>query len=510
MSELILETSFEELQSRFPQDQVSMKLMEFIEPLPEFEGQINEIANGISTGGKLLFLLGRPGTGKSTFIQSLSWRPHLRIQNLTHVDASLLNVEQPLGSLFEKLQKIGTEAILVKDKGPTCVVIDYLENLSDFDDSSIKGFFRKLNGLLRNNPLLIIWPVTQKEDVDDMIGYAREVSGTLFFRSKEVINFSGPPESKFVDIAKRTISVLNDGKELSDFSLTTDALEDVLSQFDKLPAVQRTLREYLELVKESWRHATDYQARIRKYIPKSTEVWFIFSYSQAESVVSQFVRRSHRAEDNWSAIHDKLFEYIHNNNQRSSVWDPKRLQLALYGAIKTRIMFLPTNTLMSCTAAYASNAGLVSFLGTQAIPKAWKDKARAKRSLSRTAVYKQLMGEVPTVGKRKSGPAAVALTQAKPLFENFVDWMVNSGGTDKVANKCVSDALAEVTGFIVKPDSTHPWIPNIIPDLFLDLGHKQICVEFHHTTKEEPGIIADYVLKKLNIYMNQLEFLMKV
>ncbi|MFM5148518.1 hypothetical protein [Aeromonas rivipollensis] len=47
--------------------------------------------------------------------------------------------------------------------------------------------------------------------------------------------------------------------------------------------------------------------------------------------------------------------------------------------------------------------------------------------------------------------------------------------------------------------------PRIIPDIFVELGQKQICIEFHHTNRDEPGVIADYVLKKLNIYMNQLE-----
>ena len=79
MADLILDTSFEELRSRFSSEQVDMKLMEFVQPLPETEGEINEVAASLTNSGKLIFILGRPGTGKSTFIQSLSWRPHLTI-----------------------------------------------------------------------------------------------------------------------------------------------------------------------------------------------------------------------------------------------------------------------------------------------------------------------------------------------------------------------------------------------------------------------------------------------
>lgn len=352
MNELILETSFEELHGRFESD-VASKLIEFVEPLPDIEAQINEVASGLNNSGKLIFLLGRPGIGKSTFIQSLGWRPHLRIASLLQVNATSFTSDQSLTKLFQELEILGSAADRVKDKGPTYVAINYLENLSDFDPDEIKGFFRRLNGLLRNHSLLLIWPVTQPDDVDLMRTYAADVSGTLFYRSKEVLQFKGPREEKFVDIAKRTISVLNGGRELSDFSLTSDDLEEVFSEFQQLPAIQHTLREFLEMIKERWRQTTGYQEQIRSKIPKSTEVWFVFSYPDAESVVSQFVRRSQRVEDNWAAIHDKFFEYIHGNTQRSAIWNAKRLQIALYGALKTRVMFLPTNTMVSCAGAYS-------------------------------------------------------------------------------------------------------------------------------------------------------------
>ena len=75
----------------------------------------------------------------------------------------------------------------------------------------------------------------------------------------------------------------------------------------------------------------------------------------------------------------------------------------------------------------------------------------------------------------------------------------------KEINKCIAKAITDATGIIANNDKIHPWIPRIIPDIFLEIEQKQICIEFHHTNRDEPGVIADYVLKKLNIYMNQLE-----
>lgn len=250
MAELILPTSFEEMRSTFEASKADQKLMEFIEPLAEVETEINEIASGMANAGKVVFILGSPGTGKSTFIQSLSWRPYIKIRSLQEINANECILNGSMRELYNEINKASTEATQKKDAGPTCIVINYLENLESFSDSDIKAFFRDLNGLLRSSPLLIIWPVTAEDDVNQMRDFASTVSTTIFPRGKEVIRFTGPREEKFIDIAKRTIAVLNDGLELSDFSLTDKDLEEVFEEFSKLPQVQKNIREYLEVIKE--------------------------------------------------------------------------------------------------------------------------------------------------------------------------------------------------------------------------------------------------------------------
>lgn len=506
MNNLILPTSFEEIRSMFDSSKADQKLMEFIEPLIDIEADICEIAADISHAGKVVFLLGNPGTGKSTFLQSLSWRPHINVRSLVEIDANEFNSTGNMRALYDEITNVSKAALQEKDLGPTFLILNYLENLAAFDESEIRAFFRDLNGLLRQSPLLIIWPVTYQDDVEQMQRYASTVSSTIFPRKRAVINFNGPSEEKFVDIAKRTIAVLNDGAELSEFSLTSNDLEEVYSEFRTLSKSQRNIREYLELIKERWKAASGWQAKIRTEIPKSNEVWFVFSYADAESVVGQFIRKSQRIEDAWSAIHDKLYEYI-PNSQRSAKWDAKRLQLALYGAIKTRILFLPTNALISTIAAYGSNQSLKALLESQGVPNNWTDKKEAKRSFSNTPLYKQLTGENYPVGKRKGGPAAEALKTAAPIFSAVVQWLT-TGGSDVSINKALSDVISDLTGFHAINNKPHPWISTVVPDIFIELPHKQICIEFHYTNREAPGVIADYVLEKLDVYMDQLESLL--
>ena len=167
-------------------------------------------------------------------------------------------------------------------------------------------------------------------------------------------------------------------------------------------------------------------------------------------------------------------------------------------------MFLPTNTIISCVASYTENTSLIASLEKEKLPESWKKKDMAKRTLKSAPLAKQLIGEAYPVGKRRSGSGATAIEVASPLFAELVKWMTSAGGSDKEINRCLAAALTKCMPFPAVADRPHPWIPNIIPDIFFDTPQKQICIEFHHTNRDEPGVVAGYILKKLDTYMNQL------
>lgn len=509
MKNLILPLTYEDIDNHFVSKERDSKMMEFVSPLVETETEIATIVKSITTAGKLAFILGNPGVGKSTFLHSLTWRSHLNIRNLIDINANdFLN--DGINSLFDEINRVTKNEVKNNDAGLTILIINYLEYVNEYSEDEIKSFFRKINGLLRNNGILILWPVVSQEDVDKMIEYSQHVSGTLYQRDRAIINLSGPKFDDYVDIAKRTIKVLNDGSELSDFGLTHDDLVETFNEFQKLPKIKQNIREYYSRILSKWEVNSDSLGKIKSSIPKPTEVWFIFPFVEAEALVNQFSRKGNRVEDCWTAVSDKFSDYITDNRQRAAKWDSTRLQLALHGAIKTRVMYLPTNLVVTTSLSYSNNQNLKDIINKHNnIPLHWNKKFPTKTSLKLSPIYKQLLNETFPSGKRKGGPVLDALKTAEPIYKDIVKWISSGGGNDTHLNKAFAEALIELGISSVLVEKAHPYISSVYPDIQIDLGHKIVCLEFHYTNQNEPHVIADYCLKKLDVYMTQLQTMIK-
>lgn len=279
--ELFLPDSFEDVKNEL--DNKLERMMEFVVPVQNSEKEIAFIAKSIRNAGKLLLMYGIPGVGKSTFIQSLKWRPHMPIREVIDIDASEFSMQKSkLVQVIEKIKEIiGVGNVSVNQNGVFTIVINYLETIEDETAESKKAFFRDLNGLLRKYPIFVIWPVTEKQDVDDIINYSKAVSGTLFYRGKEVLTFEGPEKEEFPSILKNTISVLNTGYIYSDFQLTESDFTDVL---DKLVMQGEifTLRDYIIEIRQLWFEKTDRIAEIKK-VYQNLQKYGLFSVCQRQN-----------------------------------------------------------------------------------------------------------------------------------------------------------------------------------------------------------------------------------
>lgn len=521
---LILEFTYEDLIRAV--DNKLNRITELIVPVEEFEIQINLILSDIRRSGYLLLFHGVTGSGKSTFLSSLRWRSHIPIKHIENVDASGFNDPQnprnKLGRLYAHLKsrlEALSHQISMRPDVKICIVIDYLENLQNEDENDIRAFFRDLNALLRQNPILIVWPLTTRQDVESTQRSASDYSSTIFHRRLPVMWFTGPPMDTYADIAKKSIALLNEGKNFYDFQLNDQDFGVALEIVKNKPPEQRTIREYLQVIRSTWEDRIDYVSRVRSTVPYPTEVWFVICYPEAEKIVAQFSgRASVSAQDAWNADYSKLSEYA-RDNQRAADWPQQptdRLALALTGVLTTKIMFLPTNALVNCVAAYREEAGVPithdEFVNLD-VPTEWFHKSKARLALLTTPVYLQLMNQLPRKGNRRGGTVARALDVARKPFERINELASgkSEGGSDRPFNRAIAEALKTCfdagSGFTIQAEQRHPYL-RVTPDILVTSPDKRnICLEFHYTVNTQPNRLAAYCLSKLNTYMSQIEAL---
>jgi len=500
-------------------------LIELIAPVKEFESQIVQVIEEIDRSGYLMFVYGVSGAGKSTFLASLEWRKHIPISSIINIDASKCgdprDPRKKLRNLYFELTAIGDEILSRRDNDleyRTCVIVDYLESLKEEDPTDVVSFFRDLNGLLRRIPMLLVWPVTNKDDVTFMYNAASSFSSVMFHRRLPIMEFTGPPIKDYSSIAQKTIAILNDGRTFYDFQLDESDFARALDIIRQKPLEERTIREYLQTVKDIWEEKTNYVEEVKRRIPGETEIWFVVCYPEAERVVAQFSKRlPDSVEENWNVNYSKLAEYVTGQDVAKWPTEPvSRLAMALSGVLKTKIMFMPTNAFVICALSYAEDAGIDLSRGVfekMGVQSHWFVKSRAPLTLEKTPLYRQLIDEIGS--KSRGGMAADALEKARKPFEYFNHMISRKGehtGSDKPFNRAVALALQDTlkkngeSGLKIEPEVVHPWL-NIVPDILITTpSQKYICVEFHYTTNSQPNRLAKYCLSKLDQYMRQIEY----
>ncbi|RCJ20538.1 hypothetical protein A6770_31480 [Nostoc minutum NIES-26] len=519
--ELFIPTTHEEVINSI--GSLGAKMWDFVTPVDIFEEQITLVVKDIRRSGYLLPLRGLSGVGKSTFINSLSWRKHIPIKEVVTIDTTAFgigkSINEKLNQLFEAIYNIVQKKkdiinSFIPLEGSNiiprlCIAIEYLESFGLAPD--VEMFFRDLNGLLRNTPILIIWQIIELKDLDIIKAAGLSFSTILFHKTVPHIDFTGPDLDYYISIAKSTITVFNKGKSCYEFQLTDEDFEILLKSY-KDGINKKTIRNYLLEIQEKYREKVKYVEQVRAIQPRPTEVWFIVCYPEAEDVVSQFVKRSPTSIDEaWDADFRAISEYA-TGNSREARWNPNRLSMALGGSLKTKILYLPTNVLVCSVLAYAQEVGL-KIPDTFDVPKHWFKKANARDRLSTTPLAKQIRGEMPLRGRRKSGKVESSLEQARPIF-CWINERITSDIGDQPFNRALSLSLIELfkdnANLSFSAEVSHPWLSNIRPDILLSVHNsKCICLEIHYTIATAPNKVGAYCLAKLDSYMVQVEQLYK-
>lgn len=223
INQIIVPDRYEVLARKLAWDSIA----QLVERVPSALAEFDKLFAVMQTAGRGTFVVlrGSSGSGKSTFLHTLSvFKENVR------------TVAVPgNASIREALEKIP------EDDKFTVYVLEEREAATSFTDSELETWLHEINGFLRRNTgakSLVVWPCNTDALRDRILPLARSIGGTaLLGLGKGCIQFAGPEKDRFVDIASKTLSLANQSASIADLGLSHDSLSrhvqvsDVIGDF---------------------------------------------------------------------------------------------------------------------------------------------------------------------------------------------------------------------------------------------------------------------------------------
>lgn len=228
--------NFETLRAAVGPDRLSQVLIECPDDLKALKQAVAEV---MSAGqGKLVFLLGRPGQGKTSLIESLA-------VFLADVVGTVLSpppeFELPLADLPAWIHR---ELPLAGEKAKGKLIVVNLDGreIPTVDEVATKAAMGNLNALLRRSQsLLAVWPVNDEQFATTAIGRLTLAGGKSALAATPIHKLKGLPKSDWDKALHLVLAATN--VSLADAAISPEeasglaAPEDTLG--DYLRAVQR-------------------------------------------------------------------------------------------------------------------------------------------------------------------------------------------------------------------------------------------------------------------------------
>ncbi len=192
------------------------------------------VASVQSSGqGKILFLSGRSGLGKSTFIHSLEMYIPDYVSKVIRVP---LPHDLPLAEIpaFISKQPITPQKI-------TVVNFDGRE-APLFDEDEYKTFLGALNSVLRSrSDLLLIWPVNDSNFATKVVGLLSMVGGKSMFASEPIIPLEGLKKQSYMLALEKILQVAN--WKLEDAAIGEDEVNSLIAN-------EQTVGDFLDSLQQ--------------------------------------------------------------------------------------------------------------------------------------------------------------------------------------------------------------------------------------------------------------------
>lgn len=422
--------------------------------------------------GALWVLRGQPGSGKSTFLDTVGLFREGVVTERIGPDADVAE----------------TLAVLGASEHPRVIVLEGREALLDVSVSALEKSMHAINTFVRSpdgRDTLIVWPTNTDGLSDSLVSLGNSLGGSaLLGIDGNAQWFSGPEPTEYTGIGERTVAALNDGASLAALGVTE-------ARADELAVASTSVGDFLSRLR---RELLANGARVQKLMKsEQPHLWvLVIAGNDPEGDVAALTRGGLS-----SADIDRLMGATGANIVETLKREPDTLGI-LSTVLDTRILHMDKLTALAVAREYAGD-GLRAQMKLQNMASGRDTKALDRLSNSDLGLV--LAGAGLGVKRRGSKPGGGTQVAFEGLarIAQANDGLLNKAIGDAVIAAGYADSytLEKVIGTGVK----------FYTDIALQRGTESVRIEVMWRKSTSRAEIANYVLTKLGNYAKAIGLL---
>ncbi|QCR33722.1 hypothetical protein [Lysinibacillus sp. SGAir0095] len=470
MDNLLVPDRFEKLK-----ENAEGKLNTIIVEVSDALDKIDEIYGDMIAADRGAFLIvrGTSGSGKSTFFNTIS----LFKKN---VCVETINNNQSIAKMLMNLSST--------DSDMRIIILEGREALIGQQNSDIEKDLHVINTFLRSDKgekTLIAWLCNTDEMKDILINIADSIGGDALLGINEpFFYFNGPKKENYLDIAKRTVQLLNNGASLSDMGITDEQAKELATNSNTIGHYFSSLRQQLLINTRS----------VKKLVGnEQCKMWVVvLAGNEPENDVAALTRGQSSAAD---------IERLMVSTNANIVTDlkdyPEKIGL-LSNVFDCKILYIPILTATAIARDYADEELIEKM---KEVGLRIKSDNTAEQRFKNSELYNAIIGN-PSGPRRKGNKTG---NNSRTAFEKLARI---ASTNDKILNRSFGNAMKDLGLFsscLLEQDLGNGLTRRT--DILCENSHGKIRIEMMWRSQTSRAEIANYTLTKLYNYGKAIGFL---
>lgn len=462
---------YEALRDSVGSNRVSQVLLEPTADMPMLKQAIAEVHT--SRQGKLLFVQGDPGSGKTSLAESLA----IYLGNAVGaVLTSPPDFELPLAELPSWIAK--ERARIQLPPGKLVVVNLDGREVTNPDKTTTTAAMTNLNALLRRTPdMLLLWPIINRSFADDAIEQLSQVGGQTALSQRRVHQVVGISKDRYFDVLALILQTM--GVTLADAAVSVDEARNMVTG-------SKNLGDYLEAVQAVVVSRYD----LGELGGKLPRISFVVTSNADVNPICRMLRRG----NGYLLDPDRLLQFSKANI--ADDWRQRAVRNARHGLPFIASLF--DAKLLNVSSSAVVNA--CAFADDDSLGKMVRQhypspvSSNGWNSMMNSSLARALLGQ-EDVGRSASQPSDAIQSAYKVLQ-----------AVSKTKHRSLNEAIMKVVAANVDglPISQFEFKPVVGKDLQVDVWLQKTdrpeTLEFTHRADVTEAVVSSYLLTKLQDY----------